>query len=160
MEAWFSRNHSNPCAVGTSWLLKGHLFDVDWLIFCFRCFSLCFVLYNILNTFISFSFFFSKNIGKRPAAELSVFWGKCRSFKKNTFVSQCCVCVCGFLRFHMSVDFRVPLADALGQIGFFFGIEFVDLLVWLSPHFRRPRWTPAETSQETSQETCRELAEN
>ena len=44
-----SRNHSNPCAVGISWLLKRHFFDVDWLMFCFRCFSSCFVLYNILN---------------------------------------------------------------------------------------------------------------
>jgi hypothetical protein len=53
----FSRNHSNLCAVGTSWLLKGHLFDVEWLTFCFRCVSLCFVLYNSFITFF-FSFFF------------------------------------------------------------------------------------------------------
>ena len=43
----FSRNHSNPCAVGTSWLLKGHLFDGDWLVSCFGCVSLCSVLYNL-----------------------------------------------------------------------------------------------------------------
>ena len=46
----FSRNHSNPCAVGTSWLLKGHFFDGDWLICCFGCVSLCSVLYNIFIT--------------------------------------------------------------------------------------------------------------
>ena len=51
---WFSRNHSNYRAVGTSWLLKGHLFDVHWLLFCFCCVSLCSVLYNMFNT----SFFF------------------------------------------------------------------------------------------------------
>ena len=28
-----------------------------------------------------------------------------------------CVCVCVFLSFYISVDFRVPLADPLGQIG-------------------------------------------
>ena len=68
----FSQNPSNPCAVGTSWLLKGHFFNVHWLIVCFRCVSLCFVLYNIL-------IFVSKNIGKRPAVELSVFWGNRRT---------------------------------------------------------------------------------
>ena len=62
----FSRNHSNPRAVGTSWLLKGHLFDVPWLIVCFRCVSLCFVLYKMVDTF-------PKNIDKRPAVEMSVF---------------------------------------------------------------------------------------
>ena len=40
----FSRNHSNSRAVGTSWLLKGHLFYGDWLMFCFCCVSLCSVL--------------------------------------------------------------------------------------------------------------------
>ena len=40
----FPRNHSNYCAVGTSWLLKGHLFDGHWLICCFCCVSLCSVL--------------------------------------------------------------------------------------------------------------------
>jgi hypothetical protein len=34
--------------------------------FCFRCVSLCFVLYNIFNIFFI-------NISKRPAVELSVF---------------------------------------------------------------------------------------
>ena len=41
-----SRNHNNPCAVGTSWLLKGHFFDGDWLICCFGCVSLCSVLFE------------------------------------------------------------------------------------------------------------------
>ena len=70
----FSRNHSNPCAVGTSWLLQGHFFDVHvhWLIFCFRCVSLCFVLYNIFDPF-------SNNLGKRPAVELLVFLGNRRT---------------------------------------------------------------------------------
>ena len=68
----FSRNHTNPCAVGTSWLFKGHFFYVDWLMFCFRCFLLCFVLNSIFDIF-------SKNIGKRPAVELSVFWGNRRT---------------------------------------------------------------------------------
>ena len=66
-QSLFSRNHSNPCAVGASWLFKSRFCDVDWLLFCFRCFSLCFVLYNILNTFIQ------KKLSKRPAVELFVF---------------------------------------------------------------------------------------
>ena len=61
----FSRNNSNPCAVGTSWLLKG-LF-VRWrlanCLFLLRLFVLCFIqhLHHL-----------KKNIGKRPAVELSV----------------------------------------------------------------------------------------
>ena len=47
----FSRNHSNPPAVVTSWRLKGHLFDGDWLISFFYGVSLSSVLYNILITF-------------------------------------------------------------------------------------------------------------
>ena len=50
----FSQNRSNYCAVGTSWLSKGHFFNGDWLIFCLCCVSLCSVLYNL---FISFCFF-------------------------------------------------------------------------------------------------------
>ena len=34
----FSRKHSSPCAVGTSWLLKGHFFHGDCLTFCFVAF--------------------------------------------------------------------------------------------------------------------------
>ena len=45
----FSRNYSNPRAVGKSWFLKDHFFNVDWLMFCFRCVCLCFVVYNIFN---------------------------------------------------------------------------------------------------------------
>ena len=40
----FSRNHSNYCAVGTWWRLKGHFFDGDWVIFCVFCVSLWSVL--------------------------------------------------------------------------------------------------------------------
>ena len=40
----FARDHSNYCAVGAYWFLKGHLFDGDLLIFSFVCFSLCYVL--------------------------------------------------------------------------------------------------------------------
>ena len=46
----FSGNHGNYYAVGTSWLLKGHLFDGDWLIFCFCCVSLYSVLCNMFIT--------------------------------------------------------------------------------------------------------------
>ena len=69
----FSRNHRNPWAVGTSWLLKGRFFVGDWLIFCFCYVSLCSVLYN------NFITFFKKNIGKRPAVEPSVFCGNRRT---------------------------------------------------------------------------------
>ena len=44
-----SRNHSNYRAVGTSWLLKGHLFNGDWLIFCFCCVLLCYVLHDVAS---------------------------------------------------------------------------------------------------------------
>ena len=67
----FSQNHSNPCAVGTSWLLKGHFFDGDWLIFCFCCVSLCSVLYNIF--IILLLIYLSKNIVKHPAVDPFVF---------------------------------------------------------------------------------------
>ena len=46
----FPRSHSNYCAVGTWWFLKGHSFDGDWLILCLVCVSLCSVLYNMLIT--------------------------------------------------------------------------------------------------------------
>ena len=42
----FSQNHGNYYAVGTWWLLKGHFFDGDWLIFCFFSVSLCAVLHE------------------------------------------------------------------------------------------------------------------
>ena len=48
---WFSRNHSNYCAVGTSWLSTRHFFDGDWFICCVGCVSLCPVLYNSFITF-------------------------------------------------------------------------------------------------------------
>ena len=50
-QTMFSRNHTNPRAVGTSWLSKGHFFDVHWLNLCFRCVSLWFVLYHLFNIF-------------------------------------------------------------------------------------------------------------
>ena len=48
----FSRNHSNYCAVGAYWFLKGHFFDGDWLNFSFFCFSSCYVLYAIFIKFV------------------------------------------------------------------------------------------------------------
>ena len=47
LRSLFSRNHSNYCAVGTSWLLKAHYVNGDLLIGCFFCFSLCHVFYTI-----------------------------------------------------------------------------------------------------------------
>jgi hypothetical protein len=38
--------------------------------------------------------------------------------KNNICFSLLCLRLRFFLLFHISVDFRVPLADALGQIGF------------------------------------------
>ena len=106
----FSRNHSNPCAVGTSWLLTGHFFDVHWLIVCFRCVSLCFVLYNIFITFFK----------KHPSRWAIRFLRKSQHIKNIIIFLIFVFAFAFFLLFHISVDFRVPLADALGQIGIIF----------------------------------------
>ena len=64
-----------------------------------------------------------------------------------------------FLFVHIPFDFRVPLADALGQIGsildrlcYFVGLTF--------PALSAARAEFLQGSQETSQIPCRELAKN
>ena len=104
----FSPNHSNYCAVGTAWLLKGHFFYGDWLILCFCCVSLCSVLYNIFITF-----FQKTSVNAQP---LSPPFFQEIAAHKEIYVFFSFLCFAFFQFFHISVDFRVPLADALGQI--------------------------------------------
>ena len=70
--------------------------------------------------------------------------------------SHLCVCICVLLFAHIYVDFRVPLADALGQIGSmldrfccFFGLTI--------PAFSHAR---AELLQKLRKKLRKELAEN
>ena len=109
VQTLFSRNHSNPCAVGTSWLLKRLFFDGDWLTCCFGCVSLCSVLYDILITF-----FHKTSVNAQPLGP--PFLEEIAAHKKNKKLIFVFAFVF-FLLFHISVDFRVPLADPLGQIG-------------------------------------------
>ena len=101
-------------------------------------------------------FFFSKNIGKRPAVEPFVFWENRRTLKKKRLL---CVrlrfFICSYFCWFSGTPCRRPGRDSLH-----FGSILVRFVDQLSRAFRRPRRTPAETSQETSQETCRELSRN
>ena len=106
----FSRNHTNPRAVGTSLLLKDH--------FCrWRLANVLFSLRFFVFVFIknkSITFLQKTLVNAQPLS--CPFFEEFAAHKKNVF-SRFCVCVCVFLLFHIYVDFRVPLADALGQIG-------------------------------------------
>ena len=78
---------------------------------------LCFISHDYLSL-LSSSFFFSWNIGKRPAVEPSDFWGNRRALKKLTCFVILVFCVCIFVYLcHNCVDCLVPLATSLGQIG-------------------------------------------
>ena len=79
VKAWFSRNHSNPCAVGTSCFKKHHFFDDDWLLFRFVCFSLCYVLYVIFITFVE------KTSANAQPLSPPIFEKIAPDFKNNVF---------------------------------------------------------------------------
>ena len=83
-----SRNQSNSCAVWTKWILKS-LFDADWLLFCFVCFSLCYC-------YTTFYHYFSEYHGKRRAIETSVFENIAPHFKKHSASLFCFCCICFF----------------------------------------------------------------
>ena len=107
----FSQSHSNPCALGTPWLLKDHCFDGDWLILCFRCVSLCSVLYNMFITL-----FQKASVNAQPLS--CQFFDEIAAHKKaDLFLTVVFAFAFCFSIFYISVDFRVPLAEALGQIG-------------------------------------------
>ena len=170
--ALLSRNHSNPCAVGTPWLLKGHFFDGDLQMFYFCCVSLCSVLYNIF--IIPFFFFKKTSVNAQPLSP--PFFEEIAAHRKDLLFSHFCVCVCVFLLFHIYVDFRVPLADALGQIRSIldrcwchflstfpaFSAARAELLQRLRKKLRKKL---AENLQRTSKQLtrnkkCKEFAEN
>ena len=80
----FSRNNSNYCAVGAPWLLKGHLFDGEWLICCFGCVYLCSVLYNMFITC-----FHKTSVNAQPLSPL--FFEEIAAHKKRCVFS--CLCL-------------------------------------------------------------------
>ena len=108
-------------------------------------------MYNFL---LSFLFFYKASVNAQPLSP--PFLRKSTHINKYMFVSHFCVCVCVFQFFHISVDFRVPLADALGQIGSIldrFGCHF-----WSNfPAFSAAR---AELLQRLRKKLRKKLAEN
>ena len=120
------------------------------LLFWLRFFVLCFIQHF-------YHFFHKTSVNAQPLSP--PFFEEIAAHKKNVF-SHFCVCVCVFSIFHIFVDFRVPLADPLGQIG-----SILDRF-WCHFWSNFPAFSAARAellqrlSQETSQETCRELAEN
>ena len=76
------------------------------------------------------------------------------------FISHLCVCVCVFLFVHISFDFRVPLADALSQIGIIFGSTFPALFAARTELLQRLRKNIRKKLAETSQRTSKKFTRN
>ena len=70
--------------------------------------------------------------------------------------SHFCVCVGVFLFVHILVDFRVPIADPLGQIGSILDRFWCHL--W--SNFPAPSAARAELLQRSTKKLCKKLAEN
>ena len=153
----FSRNHSNPRAVGASWLLKGHLFDGDWLIFCFCCVSLCSVLYNI-----SINLFFLTWVNAQPLSP--PFFEEIAAHTKKHVFSQLCVCVCVFFYlFIFLLIFGYPLPTPRASLASFW-IDLGAIVGLAFPRFPPPALNScrdfAINFARNLQRTCRELSRN
>ena len=114
-----SNYHSNYRAVWTLVFSKGHLFDADWLIFCFVL-LFCVFFYTSVRSPFFFFFLFSLYHSKRAAVEPSDFFEHRPAFRKTRFFSfwlfafaffYFCICLLIF-----AYPFPTPLPP-LGQIG-------------------------------------------
>ena len=153
---WFSRNQSNYCTVGTSWLLKGHLFDGDWLICCFGCVSLCYVLYNMFIIY----FFHKTSVNAQPLSPPC--FEEIAARKKKTILI--CVFAFAFVQFLIFLlIFGYPLPTPWTRLAQF----WIDVGTIVGPTF--PRFSPpaldscrdlARNFARNLQRTCRELARN
>ena len=119
---WFSRNHSDPCAVWTSWLWKGHFFYVDWLNVCFCCVSLCFVLYKVFDIC-----FLKTSVNAQPLGCL-VFEGIAAHKTKEVRFSFLCLRLRFFYFFIFLLISEYPLPTPWARLALFW-IDFVAFLV-------------------------------
>ena len=154
----FSRNHSNPRAVGTSWLLKGHFFDDDWLLFhffygywlivCFCCVSLCSVLYNI--------FFFQKtSVNAQPMSP--PFFEEIAAHKKIivVFFSFLCLRLSFFYSFIVLLIFGYPLPTPWARFVPFW-IDFGAIFGSTFPRFPPPAPNSCRDFARNFSRTCRQ----
>ena len=128
----FSRNHSNPRAVGTSWRLKGHLFNGDWLIVCFCCVSSCSVLYDMFITLF-------QNISVNAQPSSPSFFAEIAAHKKGeVFFSLLCLRLRLFYFCLFLLIFGNPLPTPWTRLAPF-GIDVGTIFGIIFPRFRRPR---------------------
>ena len=133
------------------------LFDIHWLMFCFRCVSLYFVLYNILNTFVQ-----KTSVNAQPLS--CPFFEEIAAQKKN--ISNLCACVCVFSIFSYFCWFSgtptpwARLALVWIDFGAIWGLTFPALSAARAELMQRLRKKLRKKLAENLQRTSKQLTRN
>ena len=91
----------------------------------------------MFNTLFNNILFQKTSVNVQPLSCL--FFEEIAAHKKDMFFLICVFAFALFLLFHISVDFQVPLADALGQIGSIWDRFWCHFWSNFPLAFRRPR---------------------